>query len=114
MALQLAHEDQFGTSHPEAYWKLTGFEYSNEQRQARLTFSCYVNKAAADAGKNSLAIRTFLLTGDLYDQVNDLLTTAFKGAAYGVAKQFKDIDTGERDEDNNPVLTSFFADAADV
>lgn len=113
MALQQPFSDQFGNDYPEAYWKLTGFEYSNEQKQARLTFSCYVSKAASDAGKNSLTTRSIQLTGQLYEQLNQQLTEGFKGQAYELAKAYAE-QTSEHNEAMKPIEVRPFEGAKDV
>ena len=95
MALQLKYSDQFGVDHPDAYWKLTGFEYSSEQKIARLTFSVYANKDAKEAGGMNFAIKQFALTGAEFDQVDAMLQAGFKSQVYEYAKTKKEVAEGD-------------------
>jgi len=122
MALQQSFSDQYGATHEKAYWRLDGFEVYKSEGKAVLHMRAWVNAQAASDGKPSIALRSYTLPAALFAAAMDALTkpassdseVSLAQTAYQYVKGLKDIDTGEKDGDGQPVLISYFAGAIDV
>ena len=114
MAFQQPLQDIFGHVAGNAYWRLSSFSFDRLGRTANLHFHAWVDKAAHDAGSSPVAVKSYALAGDEFDQISQMLTQGFGAQVYAYARNKKDVSTGSQNEDGTPVTVSFFEQATDV
>lgn len=120
MAWKQSFTDASGNECTEAYWQAVQVNVGRADRTCYIVFYAYKDASAKALNKAPLigAIKTYTISGDDFDDFYakhiapggpNLLQMV-----YGYSKEKKDVDTGQKDENGEPILVSFFENATEA
>lgn len=121
MSLIKSFTDASGNVNATAFWRAVQLNISSVDKNINLVFYGYKDAASFVAGKQALpgTQKTYTITGDEFlavatqDPVGDNLYNVLAHASEDYALNKLDTDSGEVDEEGQPILVSFF-DGAQV
>ena len=122
MALQMDFTDDAGTAHTAAHWRVVQINISAADRNINLIFYAYRDLQAFGTGKAPLVggSKQYSIIGDEFLEIagappnGAIMYDALANATEDYAVGKKDVDTGQRDQQDNPIMVSFFANATKV
>lgn len=120
MAKQMFFTDEFGEDYPSSYWRPEQINLAPKASgTGMITFCAYKDEAAK--GKRVIGQKIYALKRDdilKYFSLAPLdassAVNAVYSAAYRIANERLDKDSGRTDLDGKPVAVSFFNTAIDV
>lgn len=117
MGLQLNFNDQYEENYPASYWRVVQCNLSKDKPGGLVVFSGYMNEA--NAGKRIVGQMAYTVTSDLYEQFFLPSLIQPQGIdhikqCYALALAVKNVDSGTKDDEGNPIMVSFFNGATDV
>jgi len=122
MALQGSWKDNYLKTWPNSYWRVAQINLNTESKTGQITFNCYEDSNTALAGSSRvIGQKNYTITPANWDSYfgispADTSTAANAGKAqsYALAKGVLDTDSGKKDENDNPIMQSYFKGYADV
>lgn len=116
MPITMNYEDTSGNIYTTSYWQVVQLNVY-ALGSINLTFYGYKDQAAFQAGKQAIvgAVKSYQITGDSFGSVSKAapqdtssIFNSLALACEGYALNTKDVNSGTKDSDGNPVMVSFF------
>lgn len=117
MAFQMNYTDQYKDNYPSSYWRVTQTNFNKGEKTANIVLFAYADKA--HAGLRMLGAKSYNVSGADFDTYFAPGVIEPQGIdhikqAYLLATNTLDIDSGQLDSNNNPIMVSFFNNATDI
>jgi len=103
--------DQYDDVYPSSYWRPVQVNVCKEDKNAHIIF--YGFESEAKKGKRSIGQKSYSVGGEDFDTYFGTSSLDPEGknpyaAAYTYADNKLDKDSGQVDEDDKPIMVSFF------
>lgn len=119
MAKVQSFTDNAGVVHASCYWRVAQINISVADGSAGITFYGYDDQTKREAGKAPVtgAVKRYVISSSDFATYYAQEIAKSKNIAeicYAFAMATKDVDTGRKDENNRPIMESFFEHATDA